>query len=63
MSSINLPVRYYKDYPGGYDYGYETLFLSLDRCAFLLVDVDGAYSVKEGGRPHPTTTACKESTP
>ena len=57
MSMINVPVRYYKDYPGGYDYGYETIVLKPDRCAFLLVDVDGAYSVKEGGRPHPTTEA------
>ncbi|NKB68585.1 MAG: isochorismatase family protein [Candidatus Latescibacteria bacterium] len=41
MSSLDLPIRFYKDYPGGYDYGYENLPLQLDRCAFLLVDVDG----------------------
>ncbi|SVC55182.1 uncharacterized protein METZ01_LOCUS308036, partial [marine metagenome] len=50
MSTIDIPVRYYKDYPGGYDYGYETLPLPLSECAFLLVDVDGtaANPVTEG---------------
>ena len=23
MSEISIPIRYYKDFPGGYDYGYE----------------------------------------
>ena len=41
MAVLDIPVRYYKDYPGGYDYGYETLSLPLGECAFLLVDVDG----------------------
>lgn len=41
MSTIEIPVRYYKDFAGGYDYGYETLPLPLAECAFLLVDVDG----------------------
>lgn len=41
MQTIDVPVRYYRDYPGGYDYGYETLDLPADECAFLLVDVDG----------------------
>ena len=41
MAVLDIPVRYYKDYPGGYDYGYETLSLPLRECAFLLVDVDG----------------------
>ena len=55
MSEITVPIRYYKDYPGGYDYGYEDLALEFERCAFLLVDVDGAYSHKGGGEGHPTT--------
>ena len=41
MATIAIPIRYYKDYPGGYDYGYETLPLTFEECAFLLVDVDG----------------------
>lgn len=41
VSTIDIPVRYYKDYSGGYDYGYETLPLPLSECTFLLVDVDG----------------------
>ena len=41
MASIEIPIRYYKDYPGGHDYGYETLPLIFEECAFLLVDVDG----------------------
>jgi nicotinamidase-related amidase len=41
MAQIHIPVRYYQDYPGGYDYGYETLPLKFEECAFLLVDVDG----------------------
>ena len=41
MAVLDIPVRYYKDYPGGYDYGYETLSLPLAECTFLLVDVDG----------------------
>jgi len=45
---MNLPIRYYKDYPGGYDYGYETIPLPLAECAFLLVDVDGT-------APNPTS--------
>ena len=54
MSKIEVPVRYYKDYPEGYDYGYEDLVLPFAECAFLLVDVDGSYSFKEG-KAHPTT--------
>ena len=41
MLSIDIPIRYYKDYPGGYDYGYETISLPFSESAFLLVDVDG----------------------
>jgi nicotinamidase-related amidase len=41
MENIQIPIRYYKDYPGAYEYGYETLDLALHSCAFLLVDVDG----------------------
>ena len=41
MADIDIPIRYYKDYPGGYDHGYETMSLAFDECAFLLVDVDG----------------------
>ncbi len=41
VSEIEIPVRYYKDYPGGYDYGYEQLSLPLEQSTFLLVDVDG----------------------
>ena len=47
MTSIEVPVRYYKDYPGGYDYGYEDLKLPLESAvAFLLVDVDGSLFVQ-----------------
>ena len=55
MTQLDVPVRYYRDYEGGYDYGYETLALSLERSCFLLVDVDGGYSVLPDGTPHPTT--------
>ncbi|MDA0336051.1 MAG: isochorismatase family protein [bacterium] len=48
MTTINIPVRYYKDFPGGYDHAYETLPLPLTECALLLVDVDGT-------TPNPTT--------
>ncbi len=48
MTTINIPVRYYKDFPGGYDHAYETLPLPLAECALLLVDVDGT-------TPNPTT--------
>ena len=48
MSDISMPVRYYKDFPGGYDYGYEDLHLPTEECGFLLVDVDGT-------APNPTT--------
>ena len=41
MTTLTIPIRYYKDYPAGYDYGYEQLDLEFARCAFLLVDVDG----------------------
>ena len=44
MTVLDIPVRYYKDFRGGYDYGYETLSLPLAECAFLLVDVDGTGS-------------------
>ncbi len=54
MADLTVPVRYYKDYPEGYDYGYEDLSLPLDTCAFLLVDVDGGYSFKDDA-VHPTT--------
>ena len=45
---FEIPIRYYRDYPGAYDYGHETLNLPFERCALLLVDVDG-------GAPNPTT--------
>ncbi len=48
MARITVPVRYYKDYKGGYDYGYEDLTFELSECAFLVVDVDGR-------TPNPTT--------
>jgi nicotinamidase-related amidase len=48
VKTIQIPIRYYKDYPGGYDYGYEQIELPFGRCAFLLVDVDGT-------APNPTT--------
>ena len=54
MGTIKIPVRYYKDYPGGYEHGYEDLVLPFAECAFLLVDVDGGYSIKDG-KAHPTT--------
>ncbi len=55
MTQLNVPVRYYQDFEGGYDYAYETLELALERTCFLLVDVDGGYSVRADGTPHPTT--------
>ena len=36
---IDIPIRYYRDYAGAYDYGFETLGLPLDECALLVVDV------------------------
>ena len=42
MNDIKIPIRYYKDYLGAYEYGYETLALSLNTCALLLLDVDGS---------------------
>ena len=36
MANIQVPIRYYKDYPGGYDYGYETLTLKFAECALSL---------------------------
>ena len=42
---IDIPIRYYRDYAGAYDYGYETLGLPLDECALLglcLADDDAA---------------------
>ena len=45
---IDIPIRYYRDYAGAYDYGYEKLGLPLDECALLVVDVDGT-------SPNPTT--------
>ena len=48
MAQIVVPIRYYRDYEGGYDYGYEDLTLDFSECAFLLVDVDGP-------NPNPTT--------
>ena len=45
---IDIPIRYYRDYAGAYDYGYETLGLPIDECALLVVDVDGT-------SPNPTT--------
>lgn len=41
MAFIETPIRYYKDYVGGYDYGYETMRLAFDECTLLVVDVDG----------------------
>lgn len=56
MNEITIPVRYYRDYAGAYDYGYEDLTLPFDRCAFLLVDVDGGYSyIDDKKTPHPIT--------
>ena len=54
MDEIEIPVRYYKDYQGGYEHGFENLVLPFAESAFLLVDVDGGYSVKDG-TAHPTT--------
>ncbi|MDA0746879.1 MAG: cysteine hydrolase [bacterium] len=55
MAQMTVPVRYYKDFPGGYDYGYEELSLPLSECAFLVVDVDGGYSFQGKDAVHPTT--------
>ncbi len=46
--AAEIPIRYYKDHPDVYDYGYEDLALKFEECAFLLVDVDGT-------SPNPTT--------
>jgi len=54
MNDLTVPVRYYKDYKGGYEHGYEDLTLPSTTCAFLLVDVDGGYSFKDED-VHPTT--------
>ena len=43
MDEIEIPVRYYKDYQGGYEHGFENLVLPFAESAFLLVDVDGSY--------------------
>jgi len=48
MAAIEIPIRYYKDHPEVYDYGYEDMELEFEQCAFLVVDVDGA-------APNPTT--------
>ena len=32
MDELKMPVRYYKDYQGGDDYGYEDLALPFDTC-------------------------------
>ena len=48
MAAIEIPIRYYKDHPEVYDYGYEDMELKFEQCAFLVVDVDGA-------APNPTT--------
>lgn len=45
---LNIPIRYYRDYPPYYDYAYETIRLKCAETAFLLVDVDGE-------TPNPTT--------
>ena len=41
MPTLQLPVRYYRDFAPHYDYAYETLSLPLEETAFLVVDVDG----------------------
>jgi nicotinamidase-related amidase len=41
MHTLQLPVRYYRDFPPHYDYAHETQSLPLAQTAFLLVDVDG----------------------
>ena len=48
MAAIEIPIRYYKDHPEVYDYGYEDMELKFEQCAFLVVDVDGT-------APNPTT--------
>ncbi len=55
MTQFSVPVRYYQDFEGGYDHAYETLDVELERSCFFLVDVDGGYSFKADGSPHPTT--------
>ena len=56
VKEVVIPVRFYKDYPDGYTYGYEDLNLPLNECCFLLVDVDGGYSfIDEQKTPHPIT--------
>jgi len=40
MTELEIPVRFYRDFPEAYDYGFETLKLELEHSAFLLVDVD-----------------------
>ena len=49
MGSIEIPIRYYKDYAGAYEYGYETLSLDFGECAFLREGVKP--EKKSVGRP------------
>ena len=46
MPTLQLPVRYYRDFAPHHDYAYETLSLPLEQTAFLLVDVEGEYYEK-----------------
>ena len=47
-SQIEIPIRFYRDYEGAYDYGYDTITLPIAECALLAIDIDGA-------SPNPTT--------
>jgi len=47
-SQIEIPIRFYRDYEGAYDYGYDTLTLPINECALLAIDIDGT-------TPNPTT--------
>ena len=38
---IEIPIRFYRDYEGAYDYGYDKITLPTNECALLAVDIDG----------------------
>lgn len=60
MGILNIPVRYYRDFPPHYDYAYEILSLKSEETAFLLVDVDGGSNSITEKFIVPALTAARE---